>query len=317
MELGKHFLDLPVNMFIATDPHLAVDIWKYRRAAGLADRTYIYSIRLEDSPFYHYHSVIEQAYVNGKFPHGLSINKDTALYVIVGWTRYWLMKQAVKLNPFDSKGVVWADYGLFHLYPGRIKPIQEQFLQILKHYPDNKIKFMVLQDTIRSEITDRVIYYSQRRCKLAAGLCGGPIHMINWLANEFEVEVEVCMQHGHPSLDEIIFSIIYANHPNAFSTYYGYYVDILPNHIGYKSGIKIILHNIDHCRVHRVNHPILKMCYYVLTAIQSGVIVAPLEYIRLIKALIGASDGELAKSAVQLMNKIIASHPEIGLRSDL
>ena len=52
-------LNVPLNMFIQAEPEAASHIWKYRRAIGLADQTFVHATELCDSPYYVHRSAIE------------------------------------------------------------------------------------------------------------------------------------------------------------------------------------------------------------------------------------------------------------------
>ena len=250
LQLGKHLLELPINIVIATESHLASEIWRYRRDIGMADKTFVYTVDLENSPYYKYLNNIQELFKVGNKPDGTSQSKDSPLYLIVTWTRYWILQQITKMNPFNSKGLVWLDYGIFHLYTNQLLATKNKIIEIMGHIPTNKIKLMLLCETSDNEIKDTKAYYSKRQCKLAGGFCSGSIDDINWLADQFEKELKLCLELGYPALDEPIMSIIYRQNPSRFMPYYGDYQQCITNNINMTDGFWIIIRNLDHCRAH-------------------------------------------------------------------
>jgi uncharacterized protein HtrL/YibB-like len=270
MKIGRTLLDLPVNLFIVTDPHLSPIIWQHRRKLGFLDRTFIYTLKLEDSPFYRYHYEIEKLYNNGHRPIGLDPIGDTAYYTILGWTRYWIIQESIRLNPFESNGRMWVDFGLFHLYPNTLKKMSDKLITCIDQVPVDRIKMMILQDTSTNEIEDRSKYYSVRQCRLAAGICCGPDSLLSWMVDAFTVEVENCMQSNYPSLDEIVLNVVYTLNSSKFETYYGDYKDILPNFTGCMGGTLIILNNLNHCITHGLTDRSQLISRYLLNGVENG-----------------------------------------------
>lgn len=262
LKLGKHVLDLPINLVVATEHHLVADIWRYRVNIGLGDKTFIYTVDLEQSPYFKYLVNINAHYSAGRKPCGLSETKDTALYSLVGWTRYYIMGRVAKMNPFNSAGLVWIDYGIFHLYQSDVHTAQNIFLQILRQCPRDKIGLMLLSETVPSEISNRKSYYAERRCKIAAGFCSGSLGDFTWLAQKFNEEVLINLSSGHPSLDEIILSVIYCENRSRFSPYYGDYHQIFPNHGEFVDNPNIIRNSIVHCRNNNLHMSGIRMLRY-------------------------------------------------------
>lgn len=272
MKLGNTLLNMPINLFIVAEPHLSPIIWKQRAKMGLLDRTFIYTLRLEDSPLYRYHYDIERCHKHGDIPGEMSPTKDTPYYTIVGWTRYWIIQQSIKLNPFNSIGRMWIDYGLFHLYSGREIVMGDRFIQCLSGIPVDKIKLLVMRDTAEVEIADRRAYFSVRQTKVAGGICCGPDKLLDWMSSEVMVEIEHCMSYRYPALDETVLNMVYTLNPDKFAPYYGFYPDIVPNFLGCVDNLRTVIMNLNHCLHHGMVDKAKRISQYILDGLDNKTI---------------------------------------------
>ena len=271
LKLAEHILKLPINLFIVADDHLTPHLWQYRKEHGLLDKTFIYPLPLENSPFYRYRSDIEKDYKAGRRPQGLSPVKDTPLYIIVSWTKLCAIQYAIKLNPFKSECIIWLDMGLFHLYPQNVEVIQAQLLENLESIPKQKLKVMLIQDVLPVEIADRTIFYSRRQCKVIGGLFGGDLSLMAKLCKDFYLEVDNCMASGYPSPEEAILSVLYAQNKDIYELCYGNYDDLIPNFIHYRSGFNNILQfNVRYCRDNMLWPEVVKICQYIDHSVTKG-----------------------------------------------
>ena len=273
LELCKHVLQLPVNLFIVTDPDLGPWFWNYRKRLNLLDKTYIYSMKLKDSPYYRHLDLIKNCYKinqdgNTGFPQGLNRKKDTPLYVILGWTRYWLLQQAASFNPFNSEALIWMDCGLFHLYKDRAMEMRNLLLDNLSKYMKGGIRLMLLQDTHLFEIEDRKKYYSSRVCKTAAGLFGGDLDKMIWFSQQFNLEVKKCLNSGYPNLDEALANAVYTEHKDQFDPYYGDYHDLIPNFNGYQQNLWYVAWTLEHSVKFKLWNLMLKECPLLIECIE-------------------------------------------------
>ena len=317
LDIGKHLLELPVNMIIATEADLADKIKSYRKDIGLIDKTFVYTVDLRNSPYYKYFSFIKQAFKEGRKPIGTSDTKDSPMYLILMWTRYWLLKQIVNINPFNSKGLMHIDYGIFYFHMNRLYETKTMIMSMMKQIPADKIKAIVLCETSIDEIKDRKKYFSQRRCKIACGYYSGSLNDINWLADQFDKELKTCLDHGYPALDEPIMSIIYCQNRSRFMPYYGDYQQCIFNNINMTDGLWIVNRNLEHCRAHTLHLPVINIVRYVLQAIEKKTIkINPTEYLKLMDELMIASwwigKPEFLKYSKLAAEEIVRVWPELN-----
>lgn len=230
LTLGSHILDLDVNLFIIADPAVAVDAWEKRKKRNLLGKTFIFPIKLENLPYYCHRPAIERAFAAGKRPIGLSIKKDTPLYFLLGWSKFWALRQAVELNPFQSSIFAWIDYGLFHLWPGQENKMKKILLDNLSQLDLGKIKVTTMNETTNEEIKNRASYYCRRQCKMVSGYFGAGKGAINWFCKAFDQELKICLESGYPNLEESIMSAVYVNNKDKFISYSGDYVDLISYH---------------------------------------------------------------------------------------
>ena len=317
LKLAEHILQLPINLFIVADDHLTPHFWKYRKEKGLLDKTFIYPLPLENSPYYRYRSEIEKAYRAGRRPRGLSPIKDTPLYIIVSWTKLCAIQYAIKLNPFKSECIMWIDMGLFHLYPQQIEDRQVQLLEDLQSIPKQKLKVMLIQDTLPSEIENRTVFYSKRQCKVIGGLFGGALSLMAKLCKDFALEVETCMASGYPSQEEALLSVLYAKNKSAYELCYGIYDDLITNFIYYRNNFNIILQcNLRYCRDNLLWPEVVKICQYIDHSVIKGLAeLSPAQKIYLYDDyLVGAwyVNKELSLYAAKQIIDLFGQHSELS-----
>lgn len=245
LQLSEHLLKLPINLFLLADPEVATIAWKKRKSYGLLDHTYIIPIHLEKLPYYRYREDIERYFAAGCVPHGLNRLTDTALYFIVGWSKFWAIQQAISLNPFDSGKFVWVDYGIFHLWPGKEKIKQDALISAINSEISDKISVTIINETSIQELNDMEVFYAHRRCKIVSGYFSGSKDIMQWFIDQFDIELQACMKLKRPNLEEAIMSVVYAKNKSNFKSHYGDYSDLLSTDCS-KTGI--LLKAVRHCR---------------------------------------------------------------------
>ena len=240
LKLGEHVLNLPVNMFIVTEPHLTLKIWQYRRMVGLADRTYIHTFRLEDSPYYIYYSDIVDFYNKNLKPQGYCKEISDRMnpnYLIVGWTRFYCIELAANYNPFDSKCSVWIDFGIYYIDENK-EDMYNLMVSMLSTYRKDKLSACLLGNSYVDELDDMDNYYSKVNLRIAAGMFGGPTDLMRWLSNDFKFNLDECMRLGRPTVDEMIINVTCIKYPEIFDFHYSaQHHDVLLNKLPYNSDI--------------------------------------------------------------------------------
>ena len=265
LKLGQTLLSIPHNLIIFGDAHLVKEAWSTRCKLGLASKTFIYVFDLQHSPYYKYLPDITNKFNQHGQPNYYIPAKESPHYLIIGWTRFWLLQQLAVLNPFNTKAVLWVDYGIFHLY--NEQEVKSGVLHLCKRIincPIDKIRFMVLKHDDKSTFSNLDTYYSTRRWNLAAGLFSGSLSDIIWLGQQMDQLIIQCMQGIRPSLEELMLNIIYVQNRNRFEVYYGDYHQILCNHDRYRENFDIIKRNIDNCRQFNLWSQLLHLCRFLL-----------------------------------------------------
>lgn len=260
LKLGQNLLSIPHNLIIFGDAHLVQEAWAFRCKLNLASKTFIYILALENSPYYKYLPDITAKFKTSGQPAYYTPTKESPLYLIIGWTRFWMLKQLATLNPFKSSAMLWVDYGIFHLYNNadnnsnnaianntNIKTGLQHLCRRIISCPKNKLKFVVLKHDNESTFSNLTEYYSTRRWNVAAGLFSGSWNDMIWLGQEINKQIIQCMAGSYPGLEEMMLNIIYVKNRSRFEVYYGDYHQILCNHDRYRSNFDIIERNIRDC----------------------------------------------------------------------
>jgi len=267
---GNKLMSLPHKMVIYGDPELMIDIFKLRVKLGFEDITYIYTISLENSPYYKYWKSVNHLYNINGLPKYHSISNESPYYIIASWTHIWMLGQISKLNPLDSKYILGLNFNIAQSYNNKDNLFKLHISKVLDIMPVNLIKCMLFNhdNKIWSENSSTINdYYSTRRWNISSGLIGANLTNMFWLSQQIELEIYKCMQGKYPGMDELMLNLVYINNRSKFSVYYGDTSDILFNSIGSGGGLKHIKEIAVYCRTHNMWTQLIEVCQYVLLGI--------------------------------------------------
>ena len=107
---GKKLMAAPINKVIFFDNSLIEEI----SDDCFNDNTMIIPISKEDNYLYHHKDKITAFQLNSTCP-----EKDTLDYMMTICNKTEHIKNAILLNPFQSKQFVWVDFGINHVFKDR------------------------------------------------------------------------------------------------------------------------------------------------------------------------------------------------------
>ena len=219
LEAMKTFFSKPFPMIIFTEPEFVKTITDARPPEYLThiivktfDQLYLYDHfpKFEEN---HHKRPIEN----------LCLTKFTALYKFMVQQKVFFMKEAIELNPFQTKQFAWMDMCLHRMYDA---PIEETTL-VMSEIPEDKIKIM--QMSFVEPVDNRNWFYERMRGKIAAGFFAGCAKPLLQFAELCHKELLRAMEEGAAPTDEMVYAVVVSHHYELFSPYVGDYIDCLKN----------------------------------------------------------------------------------------
>jgi hypothetical protein len=279
IEQCEWLLNLPMNMFIVAEPNSIKQIWNYRRLIGLSEHTFVHSMELKDSPYYVHRAILEQ-------------HNQLALPMITSWSKMAAINQAIQMNIFNSKAVLYLDLN---------QPIpstqHRNSYQMVKKISENvsvdRIRMLNLEQTGDIEIEDLRTHLQYPKLKLSDNLIAGPIDTMKWLIDQFNINLIRCLN-IYPIVTgkkmtlycSSILNLSYLKDEKRFDLYYGDIGSVLGNYMGYQRGFNHILHNIRYCR-DRSWKRMVGICHYLIKSMAlDAKLFTPMQRIQILDELI-------------------------------
>ena len=225
-------LSLPHNMVIYCDKE-SVDYIKKLRPNYLEKKT-LYVIRdfnsfkfeknglLLDECFENYREKIIENRSNNTYNFD---NRNTASYYLFCMSRYIMLKEVIKLNPFGSTHFCWINFCIERMgYKNLIR--LDESLSV------NREKFSTCYIDYISEnlINDVKEYFRWGRCSMCSGFFTGNSEYMYKVCDLIENKFLEYLDKGYGHADEQLFSPVYFQNPNLFEHYYGDYHEMITNY---------------------------------------------------------------------------------------
>ena len=216
LENAKTNLTLNYNMIIFIEKELEEFVKKHRSL----DNTYIIVMEKEALPKYQLRDKIKGIMQSPEFKQGITCptvpemwNPD---FIIIMWSKVDFLREAIKLNPFNSSHFCWLDFGLgdyanIHRFPTKI---------------DDKVKILCRSIPQESDL-NRVIMAKSHRNRFAGGFITGNKEYLSEFIVEVEKEFTRFLDLNVVDCDQTIYSNVYLQNKHLFELYYGDWNDII------------------------------------------------------------------------------------------
>ena len=129
LKFGATVLALDENIVFYADAEPAESIRAERAARGLADRTVVRTVPLEELRTYGRLSRVEEA-ARGRAIHNANPEKDTPLYRLLTWSKFELLARAIEAPPFAMRRTGWLDFGIDHIARADYGPAERIFRRL-------------------------------------------------------------------------------------------------------------------------------------------------------------------------------------------
>lgn len=242
LKLGDFLFSLDIKLVFFCDPEFVSIIEEKRKLYKLMDKTVVISHKLEDCFYY---TILDKITANRQKNPIINANpnKDTPLYLIINWSKFDLINETIKRNPFSSTHFAWLDFGIAHV--ANLDYISDGIFQT----PSDQIKLLMMRDPDPKLLSDKKVYYSFIRGYVSSGyICGSKSSHLQ-LYQLFSKEVGRCLELEVAPSEEQILPIIIREDPDLFEFYYGDYKFILGNYIQCRGDVQRILINLGQSRL--------------------------------------------------------------------
>jgi hypothetical protein len=151
--------------------------------------------------------------------------RNTASYYLFCMSRYTMLKEAIKTNPFGSTHFAWINFCIERM--GYLNLVHlEEALSV------NRDKFSTCYiDYIEPELVFNLPhYFTYGRCSMCSGFFTGNQYYMNMFCELMENRFLKYLNMGYGHADETLFSSIYFENAELFEHYYGDYHQMITNY---------------------------------------------------------------------------------------
>lgn len=221
----KYLMECRRFMVIFCDKESYPYIWRLRYNFGLLDQTYFIIQELSDFPLYQYRDRIEENRRGNSF---YVNHRNTPSYFVLVTSKFTMLKETVKLNPFQTTNFVFIDFGIRHTGVNDIQAIDRALSGQTKRNRD-KVGVCWIDYTPEAIMRNNKEYYSHGRCGIAGGFISGNAKYLNLICNEVEKRFKETVEAGYGHAEEQFLPLIYLDHPEWFSVFFGDYGQMITN----------------------------------------------------------------------------------------
>ena len=225
--MSEKLLKTDHPMYIIVGENIFDLVYERRKEAGLLDKTVIFTMNIEESPYYPYHNIINKCFDLDQIGYNIKTCKNfeyRALFMI-WWTKFKVIEKAIKDNPFNSDNFTWVDFGLMR--PDITHRTSDLLIRAIESNPVDKIRIIGF-DTFTPDILNRRReFYINTSWSLCAGYISFPSKLYQQFMQDWNSELMKNLKLGYPSSEELIMSMVYWNNPNIFDFVLGDYNDLV------------------------------------------------------------------------------------------
>jgi hypothetical protein len=225
-------LSLPYNLVIYCDED-SVNYIKELRPTYLESKTY-YIIRnfeefrfekksnLLNTNFSEYREIITSNRKN--YPYQFD-NRNTSSYYLFCMSRYIMLKEIIKKNPFHSTHFCWINFCIERMG-------YTNLIRLCEGLAVNRDKFSTCYiDFIPEKLIKTTNEYFKRgRCSMCSGFFTGNSEYMYKVCDLIENKFLQYLGQGYGHADEQLYSPVYFENPHLFEHYYGDYQQMITNY---------------------------------------------------------------------------------------
>lgn len=221
-------------VFYTDDDDMIESISKIR--ANCYNNIHIVKISLSQISYYKYLDKIQNIRNSTQYG-GLNKEKDTPLYTIIMYSKFFFLNHAIHNNYLNTQYFAWIDAGIEHI------ATTNNYINSFNK-PSEKVSILCMNTPVLEKLEIQTL---NKFCyRMACGFFGGNAHYIMEFVKAFDETLELVLNSNIAPLEEGVIALVCAKYPDLFEFYYGDFSNIIDNFAFMSStnNIHIIFHNI-------------------------------------------------------------------------
>lgn len=193
-------------------------------------------------------------------------NRNTPSYYLFCLSRYYMMKEVIKENKFESTHFAWINFCIERMGYKNLIHLEEA-LSI------NRDKFSTCYiNYIPPELVyDTKEYFKYGRCSMCSGFFTGNSYYMYKVCDLIEKKFIHYIEEGYGHADEQLYSPVYFDNPDLFEHYYGDYQQMITNYVYiYENSESPINYFIKNSFEHKNYNKCYEACLFVLKSYHLG-----------------------------------------------
>lgn len=180
-------------------------------------------------------------------------NRNTPSYYLFCLSRYYMLKEVIKENSFESTHFAWINFCIERMGYTNLIHLDEA-LSVKRD------KFSTCYiDYIPPELVfDTKEYFKYGRCSMCSGFFTGNSSYMYKVCDLIEKKFIEYVEKGYGHADEQLYSPVYFENPDLFEHYYGDYRQMITNYLYIYEAIEAPIHNFIRNSFQYKNY---KKCY--------------------------------------------------------
>jgi len=152
-------------------------------------------------------------------------NRNTASYYLFCMSRYIMLKEMTKINPFNSTHFCWINFCIERMGFKNLVRLPEGLAVNREKFSTCYIDYIP-----ESLINNKSEYFKWGRCSMCSGFFTGNKEYMYKVCDLIENKFLKYLGLGYGHADEQLFSPVYFENPNLFEHYYGDYQQMITNY---------------------------------------------------------------------------------------
>lgn len=245
-------IDSPLIIFCEPESKEALE---KLRPDHLKDKTHFILCTFDDFPMTKYYDQIIEN--RKKVPS--ADPRNTASYYLFCMARYAMLKEAMRLNPFNSTHFAWINVCIERYGYKNVMHLED----VIKIQRD-KVSTCYIDYIPPSMVTNLSEYFLWGRCSLCSGFFTGNKYYLSTFCDLVEEQFLKYLHLGYGHADEQLFSPIYFEHPHLFDVYFGDYMGMITNYSKVRDNLDCIIFNFIQ---NTCNNQAYDLCYKACKAV--------------------------------------------------
>uniref|UniRef100_A0A6C0K065 Methyltransferase n=1 Tax=viral metagenome TaxID=1070528 RepID=A0A6C0K065_9ZZZZ len=227
----KHYLDSAYATLSLDQPLVVfcdsadVDDIISLRPPHLTSSLRVYPVNFETLPLTQYRSKIIENRIKNPYQ---GDDRNTASYYLFCMSRYVLLQNIMRENPFGSTHFAWLNICIERMGYKNISHLEEVF----SGPPRDRISSVYIDYIPEESLVDVKEYYQFGRCSLCSGFFTGSAKNMKLFTEKIIDKFMYYLELGYGHADEQLYSPVYFENRDLFELYYGDYFQMITNYRG-------------------------------------------------------------------------------------